>query len=176
MPLISVTGISGSGKSAVFAALRIAACEAHDGDIGGFRTWRRRDTNEEVVFAGWPVPLGWHHEQHMPIDRRRVEALLEGPERTIFLGGSVENELDVWDLFDAVVCLVIDDATVRERLASRSDGFGKAPDELARILAWNRTAEANYRRFGATIIDATQPLDDVVADVLRVAEEAGEGR
>jgi len=33
-------------------------------------------------------------------------------------------------------------------------------------LAANRAASARYRRFGATIIDATQPLDAVVRDLL----------
>lgn len=78
-------------------------------------------------------------------------------------------ELDVWDLFTAVVCLVLDDATLRRRLAARSDHFGKASDELANTLEWNRTNGANYRRFGASIVDASQPLDAVVEDVLRVA-------
>lgn len=104
----------------------------------------------------------------MPIVRPRVETLHDQGER-VFLSGSVDNELDVWDLFTAVVCLVIDDATLRRRLAARPDHYGKAPDELANILEWNRTCEANYRRFGASIVDASRPLDAVVEDVLRVA-------
>ncbi len=97
----------------------------------------------------------------------------------MFLSGSVENERDVWDLFAAVVCLVTDDATLFRRLAARPNPYGKAPDELANILEWNRTCGATYRRFGASIVDASQPLDAVVEDVLRVAGHAlnrgGEG-
>ncbi len=104
----------------------------------------------------------------MPIVRPRVETLHDQDER-VFLSGSVDNELDVWDLFTAVVCLVVDDATLRRRLAARPDHYGKAPDELANILEWNRTCEANYRRFGASIVDASRPLNTVVEDVLRVA-------
>ena len=54
---------------------------------------------------------------------------------TAFLCGSVENEVDVWDLFDLVVCLVADNDTIRERLQTRTtNSFGKHPDELAAAL------------------------------------------
>ena len=104
----------------------------------------------------------------MPIARSQVETL-HGKGGLVFLSGSVDNELDVWDLFTAVVCLVVDEATLRRRLVARPDHYGKALDELANILEWNRTCEANYRRFGASIVDASRPLDAVVEDVLRVA-------
>lgn len=109
----------------------------------------------------------------MPIVRSQVETLHDKT-GLVFLSGSVENERDVWDLFTATVCLVLDEATAKRRLMARSNPYGKAPDELANILEWNKTCEANYRRFGAAIIDASQPLDAVVEDVLRVA--AGYGK
>ncbi|WP_173083207.1 hypothetical protein [Phytohabitans rumicis] len=44
--------------------------------------------------------------------------------RIAFLCGSVENEADVRDLFDLVVCLVIDEDTLRHRLATRRQSAG----------------------------------------------------
>lgn len=86
-----------------------------------------------------------------------------------FLFGVVENDLEVLDLFDRLVCLVIDDETLRDRLATRTtNGFGKERGELAIALTWNREIEARYRRFGATILDATQPIEAVVQDLLTV--------
>jgi ribose 1,5-bisphosphokinase PhnN len=68
------------------------------------------------------------------------------------------------------VCLVIDDETLRRRLAARTTNeFGKQPGELEAALARNQDAEAQYRNFGVTTIDATRPLDAVVRDVLTVA-------
>jgi hypothetical protein len=98
----------------------------------------------------------------------KVSALAESARtETAFLFGTVENELDVWELFDHVACLVIDDRTLRHRLATRTTNeFGKHPAELERILVWNRTVESDYRRFGATIIDATRPLENVTSEVL----------
>lgn len=168
MALIWITGVPGVGKTTTSRALRERGFRAYDADLDGFRVWRQRDTGEAVAFPGWPVPAGWHDTYHMPIVRSRVETLQSKGE-LVFLSGSVDNERDVWDLFTAVVCLVTGDATLRRRLAARPNPYGKAPDELANILEWNKTCEANYRRFGASIVDAGRPLDAVVEDVLRVA-------
>ena len=165
MALIWITGTPGVGKTTTSRALQAQGFEAYDADLDGFRVWRQRDTGKEVVFPGWPVPAGWHEAHHMPIVRSRVENLHDR-DGLVFLSGSVDNEIDIWDLFTAVVCLVIDDTTLRRRLAARPDSYGKAPDKLANILEWNKASETNYRRFGASIIDASQSLDAVVEDVL----------
>lgn len=93
-------------------------------------------------------------------------------ERLGYLAGGCENEADVWDLFDTVLYLVASDATIRQRLADRtSNDFGKTDEELAMVLRWNAVLEAHYRAAGATIIDADQPLADVVAAVRATAED-----
>jgi hypothetical protein len=38
---------------------------------------------------------------------------------------------------------------------ARANQFGKAPEELAAVLGWQASHEADYRRYGAIIIDAT---------------------
>jgi hypothetical protein len=90
------------------------------------------------------------------------------------LCGSVENEVEVWDLFDLVICLVIDDQTLRRRLGNRTtNSFGKHPEELAAALKWNPGNEASYRRFGAVIIDGTRPPAEVADAILAAAKTAG---
>lgn len=102
----------------------------------------------------------WEGYNHW-VDRASGQVVAE------FLCGSVENEVDVRDLFDRVVCLVADNATLRDRLVSRTTNkFGKHPEELAAALAWNSTVETRYRRLGATIIDGTLPPPRV-ADAIR---------
>jgi hypothetical protein len=66
---------------------------------------------------------------------------------------------------------VVDDDTIRHRLATRTtNAFGKQQADLDRVLAWNQGQEASYRRFGATIIDGTRPLDEVIEAVLRIGD------
>ena len=88
-------------------------------------------------------------------------------DQVVFLCGSVENEDEVWELIDIVICLVLDESTLRERLATRTTNqFGKTPGELDAILGWNRTIEATYQAFGALVVTANQALTDVVDEIL----------
>jgi hypothetical protein len=83
------------------------------------------------------------------------------------LCGSAENETDVRDLFDLIVGLVIDEATLRHRLATRTTNtFGQHPEELAAALKWNPRMRAIYESLGATIIDASKPATEVVDSVI----------
>ncbi|OQR63131.1 hypothetical protein B6E66_15980 [Streptomyces maremycinicus] len=145
---------------------------AIDSDDDGFSHWIDRATGEVVVDPPYPVPAGWLDRYGWAIVRERVEDLVEDSRaRTAFLCGSAENEADVLDLFDVVVCLVIDEDTLRHRLATRTTNtFGRHPEELAAALKWNSRMRAIYESHGATIIDASAPLTEVVDAVIDAAQ------
>lgn len=84
---------------------------------------------------------------------------------TFFCGGS-RNHADFLDVFDAVFVLSVDLATLDRRLDARPpDEFGGQPEERALIRRLHHTGEDLPA--GAIVIDATQPLDAVVDDILR---------
>jgi hypothetical protein len=59
-------------------------------------------------------------------------------------------------------------------LATRSgNDFGKAPDELAAVMRWCATHGSMYEALGATMVDASRPLAQVVVDVIGTAELSG---
>lgn len=178
MTLIWVTGSPGAGKSSVCAALKAAGKAAFDADWEGFNFWADRTTGTVVDDPPDPVPPGWLDRYAWRINRSRVEAIADhAATNPVYLCGSVENERDVWDLFDFVICLVIDAQTLVQRLSHRStNSFGRHPEELRAALAWNETAEATYLGFGATNIDATRPLNVVVMDVLTATSNFGSSR
>lgn len=171
MPLVWVTGSPGAGKSTVCGLLKSRGQRAFDADWDGYNHWVDRVGGTMVATPPYPVPPGWLDRFGWRIKRAEVASLaVRMRDATGFLCGSVENEVDVWDLFDLVVCLVIDSQTLRDRLRRRpGNAFGKHPEELAAALGWNDGNESAYRRFGATIIDGTQPAADVAAAVLAAA-------
>lgn len=168
--IVWVTGISGAGKSSVCEALKGEGHQAIDADWDGFSRWVHRSTGELVLDAPFPVPAGWLHDHAWRIDVRRVEELATASAGgATFLCGGAEIEVDVWRHFRSVVCLVIDDETLRHRLATRTTNeFGKHPEELAAALTWNRSESRRYRELGASLVDAARPLDEVVDEVLAV--------
>jgi predicted ATPase len=167
--LVWITGNSGTGKSTVRAELARRGYASFDTDEDGIAVWRDRATGQEVAYPGdthyrddWLEHHGWM------IDRSRIEGLaLLARDRFVFLCGSVENETEVWDLFDRVVCLALDEATLRERILTRTtNAFGKKPVELQAILTWNPSLEPSYRQVGAQVVSASQPLAAVVDEIL----------
>jgi hypothetical protein len=170
MPLVWVTGNSGVGKSTVCELLQDRGVLAIDADWDGYSCWVDRASGQVIVDPPYPVPPGWLERFGWRISRAKVEALaLEKRDTTMFLFGAVENEEEVWDLFDFVVCLVADNETLRDRLDSRTtNAFGKNPEELAAVLEANDEMESAYRRSGATIVDGRlNPLQ--VADAVLAA-------
>ena len=164
-----ITGVSGTGKSTVRVELARRGYQSFDTDEDGIAGWRLRTTGEEVYDPGaGNHPATWLQDHCWTINRARVEQLaLMARDQMVFLCGSVENEDEVWELFDIVICLVLDESTLRERLATRTTNkFGKAPAELNAILGWNRTIEASYRELGALVVNADQAPTAVVDQVL----------
>lgn len=174
MTLVWVTGNSGVGKSTVCTLLQERGQLAVDADWDGYSRWEDRTTEQVVADPPYPVPAGWLDRFAWRISRAKVEALaVESHDRAVFLCGSVENEADVRALFDLMICLVVDDETVRHRLQTRtSNAFGANPEELAAALHWNGGKAAAYRSLGATIVDATRSPEDVVDAVVAAAVDA----
>lgn len=176
MSLIYITGVSGTGKSTIKTELLARGHEAHDTDEGPFREWQNIKSGEFIAGLNltWDEASDDFKSQHtMAIKPEEVEKLQgRANQKTIFLCGSVPNIDDVYKYFETVVCLVIDDETLRARLASRtSNTFGRRPSELEDILRWNQTSENDYKSRGAMIIDATQPLNQVVDELLESINE-----
>src|SRR5262249_18641629 len=111
----------------------------------------------------------WSRAHEWILSAERIETLSRQAAslgHPAFLCGIADGEDRGWHLFDKVLALVADVPTLIERIAARHSKFGKAPEELAAILRWHASYEAQYHRFGAVIIDAARPLGSVVDDIL----------
>jgi hypothetical protein len=93
---------------------------------------------------------------------------LDSPEpEVLFVCGSSRNRDDFLPYFTKVFNLRIDDDTMRRRVQERTNNdFGKQPEELELMLRLNRRGE---KPAGAIDVDATQPLHQVVDELLRLA-------
>ena len=170
--LIYITGTPGSGKTAVCDELKRRGFNAYDTDNDGIAFFYDNVTGEAIRHH---VPASdrsaeWRARHAWKASRETVERLMSraGGEIT-FLCGVTANDVDeLWDLFSTVFALVVSDERVlRERIANRAeDGYGKNPHELKSLLEWQRTAAAEYRELDAILVDAAQPLEQVVDAIL----------
>ena len=69
------------------------------------------------------------------------------------------------DFFDLVVCLLVDDDTLRRRIETRTNNaFGQHPEELAAITSWSfRRMAAEYQQMGAAVLDGTRHPAEIAA-------------
>jgi hypothetical protein len=85
----------------------------------------------------------------------------------LFVCGSSRNRDHFLPYFTKVFNLRIDDETMRRRLQERTDNeFGKQPEDVEIMLKLNPRDEKPGR---AIDVDATQPLNEVVDELLRLA-------
>ncbi len=175
MGLAWITGNSGTGKSEVCAALAGKGYRSIDSDLG-MAVWVNRNTDQVIhALDAGGLSQEWFRDHRWILMRPRVEEFAGAARtQTVFLCGCVQNDEELWDLFDVKICLILDDRTIRERLAQRSENpFGKAPAELEAILRLNGPLVAKYTAVGASLIDSSRPLEEVVQDVLGACEAAG---
>lgn len=101
-------------------------------------------------------------------DRRKAVSELENPEsEVLFVCGSSRDRDLFLPYFAKIFNLRIDDDTMRSRLQQRTDDdwpLGQEGVEL--MLQLNRSDEGPA---GAIDVDATQPLGQVVDELLRLA-------
>ncbi|MDX6476714.1 MAG: hypothetical protein QOH95_2225 [Gaiellaceae bacterium] len=153
-----VEGLSGAGKSSVYEELIRRGYKAISTD----RAWKVR-ADPDTGLQGRPG----QYDNSM-WDRQKALGELESSEsEVLFVCGSSGNRDRFLPYFTEVFNLRIDDDTMRRRLQERTNNdFGKRPEEVELMLRLNRSDE---KPAGAVDVDATQPLEQVVDELLRLA-------
>lgn len=157
-----VEGLSGVGKSSVYEELICRGYTAISTDRA-WAYWANPHTG---------LPGGHIHHDHWVWDQQKAVSELEKSEpEMLFVCGSSRNRDDFLSYFTKIFNLRIDDDTMRRRLEKRTKDdwdFGpEAQEEMTELmLELNRSDE---KPAGAIDVDATQPLNQVVDELLRLA-------
>src|SRR5689334_23859758 len=144
--------MSGTGKSTALAELARRGFETVETDVEPWSEW-----SDEAGGYVW--------------DEQRIEELLQHEfETTLFVSGTVSNQGRFCDRFDEVVLLSAPAEVLLGRIDSRtSNPFGKSAEERERILADLAEAEPLLRATCTLELDATQPVEAVVARLAALA-------
>jgi broad-specificity NMP kinase len=151
MRRILVTGMSGTGKSAVFAELARRGFQVVETDDAPWSEWSEAD-------GGYV----WREDLI-------AELLSRDDGGTLYVSGTVSNQGRFYPRFDAVVLLSAPVDVLLRRLEARTtNDFGKTAEERALILSHVAEVEPLLRATCTHEIDATRPLADVVARLVEI--------
>ncbi len=140
---VLLTGMSGTGKSALVHELRRRGYTAFDADEDGF--------SEPREDGRW----GWRAD-------RVADLIARAPERPAFFAGCSEEQTAL--PFDLRVLLTAPSAVLVERLRARN-GYGREGAELSQVLGDLADVEPLLRRSADLVLTTTAPTAEV-ADVL----------
>ncbi|MGZ4309981.1 MAG: AAA family ATPase [Gaiellaceae bacterium] len=153
MRRIFVTGMSGTGKSTALAELAKRGFEVVDTDEPDWTRWSDQD-----------AALVWRED-------RIAELLAARREVPLYVSGTVPNQGRFYRDFDAVVLLSAPAHVLLVRTAIRTpNDYGKRAGEPDLILEHLAEVEPLLRATCTHEIDAAQPLEAVVAQLVAIGE------
>ena len=157
MRKILLTGMSGTGKSAALAELEKRGFAVVDTDYGGWTEW----SNAEGGYV-------WREDR-----MRELLAREQGP--TLYISGTVSNQGRFYRQFDAVVLLSAPAEVLLRRIATRStNDYGKSSGDRGLIMRQLVEVEPILRATCTHEIDATQPIDVVVRELVSIGDDSGD--
>ncbi len=154
--------MSGTGKSSALAELGRRGYRVVDTDDPGWR-----DYHEDVASSD-----ELHRGEWLWVEERMTRLLESDDGRSLFVQGCVKNQSKLYDRFDAVVLLSAPAEVILDRVARRAtNDYGKSPLERAMILDDLANVEPLLRAGCTHELDASRPLDEVVADLIAIASD-----
>jgi dephospho-CoA kinase len=146
--------MSGTGKSSALAELERLGVQVVDTDQGDWTEW----CEDQGGYV-------WRED--------KISALLQGEDGPpLYVSGTVSNQGRFYDRFDAVVLLSTPPEVILSRIDQRTtNSYGKTEERRELILQHLTEVEPLLRRTCTRDMDASQPLADVVRQLVNLVGE-----
>ena len=167
---VLVTGISGSGKTTVCAALQKLGHSSIDIEqVSGLYNLVNSETGKAVLGNMEQIDdnVDW------VCNKVRINDLINLQQNsTTFYCGGMSNTEEVWGLFDKVNILSVSDKITRYRLSKRKNGeFGSTQKNIEWILSWKHEIEDRWLGMGGILLSAEQDPMKVAKSLVVIADK-----
>ena len=168
MKSILITGITGSGKSAVCGELKKRGYKAYDIEVmkGLFNLV---DKKTGIIVNGYDNKnLEWVKRYVWVCNRKKLQNLVRKNKDTVFYCGTAGNLDELLSLFGRIFLLKVSPKILRKRLSTRkSNDYGRTPEVQDWIIEWKDWWESHMIEKGAIVINADRNLEEVTTDILK---------
>lgn len=162
-----ITGVAGSGKSTLATELQKKGFAAYDVDAG-FSYYINKHSGEKAVRPLHPTLKWYDHHTRVFSESVLQNLFKKHSDETIFICSITSNQSKFYKDFDKIFLLTAPDETIIHRLETRTNNhFGKHPVEKQRVLTGHDSFDQELIAAGAIPIDSTQPIHQVVGDILK---------
>ncbi len=172
---ILLTGIAGTGKSTIVKALSergIAAIDLHD--VPDLFFWQNKVTKEKIEYTPGR-PKEWFESVDRLCDIGKLKEIL-GQYTDIVAAGTTSgsNQKEFLSVFDKIILLQADPATLIQRMQTRTNksGYGKSKGEQEDNIEWQKEYDPLLLSLGAIPVDTKGNLDDVVNKIIELTQHA----
>jgi thymidylate kinase len=174
MSLTYIAGLSGSGKFTLVSLLQEKGYDAYDADVKICK-WFNNETGKETTYPRNIEDRSpdWQEHHTFRMSEEQVFNIARySNEKPVFILGIVPNDLEIAQAyFDKVLFLSISEDEMVRRVTTRTTNkYGHDSDQLAIIRKWYQPTIDKYKNYGATFIDAEQPIDKVLEEILQMTQ------
>lgn len=168
MKKIFITGVSGTGKSAVAHILNSKGIFAISIDeTPGLCSWKNKVTGEVVNFEA-ELNKEFIEKYDWICDEEILYKLINTNQQTVVVVGIASNQNNFLNSFDKILLLQCKPETFIQRMINRKDNnFGKDKSAQEHILSFYKKFENDLLDRGAISINSENPIDEVVDNIIK---------
>lgn len=167
---IYITGIPGTGKSALVKELKKRGIFAFDIDeVEGLCSWVNKETGGKVF--DYTPTRAWLAAHEWVCDSEKLKEFLAKGGELVVSAGVAGNQNTYLDLFDKVFLLQSPKDVLMQRLKTRhissgENSFGKFEEERDYVLSNFQQFEQDLVSRGALLVDSNKDISEVATTVL----------
>lgn len=171
---IFVTGISGTGKTAIAKKLEEKGFKTIDIDyVPNLCSWINKETKEKAELSNTDSPDNEFIDKNDYIcDVNKLAEMMKEFNEAVLVFGSVGDNGDLLHLFDKTILLQCKSETLVERLRNRdTNDFGKKKEVQERMLEWKIIFDDLMIKAGAVCISTDKSIEKTVDEIIRVIND-----